>query len=354
MERLLWLFALLPMLAIAGWVYQWAGARRDRGRYIGRGRMVALGDGREVYVAEAGPEFADAEAATVVFESGIAATSQNWLQVQEQVAQYARTVSYDRAGLGWSSVSTSPRTPKNIARELREMLHTAGIEGPYVMVGHSFGGLVARRFAAEYADEVVGVVLVDPMRPEEWPPLNEAQRPGIDRGVRLAGYGVIVARLGLARLAITSLLCRSGQTSRFFSRAAGKGGAHVMDRVTCEVGKMPREVWPVVAAHWSTPKFYRGLQAHVHAVPQTVIEMQDAPPLHVPVVLLTPGDSEPLCEERLRQIGSEVRQVIAEKSGHWVHLDEPELVLKAIREMVERVWERRIAEEDFSSASRSF
>jgi len=338
MGRLLWLLALLALFPIAGWVYQYVGARKDRRRYISRGRMLKLADGREVYLAEMGPsgtgETARAGAVTVVFESGVAATSQNWLQVQEQVAQYARTVSYDRAGLGWSSASATARTPGNIARELRETLRAAGIEGPFVIVGHSFGGLIARRFAAEYADEVVGVVLVDPMRPEEWPPLNESARPSVDRGARLAGYGVIAARLGLARLGITSLLCRSGRASRMFSRAAGEGGAHVMGRITCEIGKMPREVWPVVAAHWSAPKYYRGLQAHVHAVPATVMEMQDAPPLDVPVVLLTPGDTEPLCEERLRRIGTEVRQVIAEKSGHWVHLDEPELVLAAIREMV--------------------
>ncbi len=340
MARLLWLFALLPvLLLIVGWAYQWIGERRDRRRYLDRGRMIDLGDGRQTYISEMGPDRrlnsvdGAAPAPTVIFESGIAATSQNWLQVQEQVAGYARAVSYDRGGLGWSSACASARTPTNIARELRHTLRQAGIPGPYVLVGHSFGGLVVRRYAALYPGEVAGVVLVDPMRAEEWPPVNETQRPLLERGVRLAGYGVPVARFGLARLATTSLLCRSGRASRAFSRAAGGGGAHVMERITCEVGKMPREAWPVVAAHWSTPKFYRGLAAHVRAVPASVDEMQEAEPLgDVPVVVLTPGNVEPLCCERLRQIGSDVRQVIAEKSGHWIHLDEPELVLEAIRD----------------------
>jgi pimeloyl-ACP methyl ester carboxylesterase len=110
-----------------------------------------------------------------------------------------------------------------------------------------------------------------------------------------------------------------------------------MERIVCEVGKMPPEVRPVVAAHWSNPKYYRGLVAHLDALPATVTEMHGANPLQgVPVVLLTPANAEPLCAERLRRISPGARQVIAEQSGHWVHLDEPELVLDTIRAMVEQ------------------
>jgi pimeloyl-ACP methyl ester carboxylesterase len=210
-------------------------------------------------------------------------------------------------------------------------------------VGHSFGGLVVRRYAAMFADEVAGVVLVDPMRTEEWPPVNESQRELLERGIRMAGYGIPVARFGLARLATTSLLCRSGKASRAFSRAAGNGGIHVMQRITCEVSKMPREVWPIVAAHWASPKYYRGLAAHLEAVPASVTEMQTAAGVEgMPVVLLTPGSAKPLSNDRLSHIGSGVRQVIAERSGHWVHLDEPELVLETIRAMVEQVSQTQV------------
>jgi pimeloyl-ACP methyl ester carboxylesterase len=346
MGRLLWLGWLLLVIAAVpavGMIYQWIGALNDRRRFLGLGRLVDVGNGRRMYVSDMGREMRDGP--TVIFESGIAATSQNWLRVQEVVAAHARAVSYDRSGLGWSSPSASERTPSNIARELREMLRHAKIPGPYVLVGHSFGGLVVQRYAAEYPDEILGVILVDPMRVEDWPPVNETQRAMLVRGTRMAGFGIPVARFGLARLATTSLLCRSGKLSRAFSRATAKhGGLLVLERITCEVGKMPRAVWPIVAAHWSRPEFYRGLVAHLDAVPASVAEMHGAQSVEgVPVVLLTPGNAKPFSGDDLRRIGPGARQVIARKSGHWIHLDEPELVVDTIRRMVEQVVPKRVS-----------
>jgi pimeloyl-ACP methyl ester carboxylesterase len=351
MLRLLAIFILLP---VAGWVYQRVGVWRDRRRYAGsgktaRGRMVEVGSGdaggRKAYVQEMGPEGADASSdvralPTVVFESGIAASSQNWCEMQRRVAEYARTVSYDRAGLGWSCESDCARTPANLARELRELLRVAGTAGPYVLVGHSFGGLIARRFAAEYADDVAGVVLVDPMRPEEWPPLDESRRATMERGAKFAGYGALAAHVGITRLGMRSMLCGKGWITGLMQRAAGKGGAHLAERITGEMAKMPREVWPIVAAHWSSPKFFRGFAAHIGAVPESVMEMWNAPPLGVPVTLVIQAEAKALDEAELARIGSNVRQVTAEKSGHWVHLDEPEVVLAAVREMLAAVTAR--------------
>lgn len=331
MVRLFWTLPLLAAAPLAGMIYQWMGARKDKRRFLGLGTMVDVGQGRRLFLSQMG------DGPAVIFESGIAATSQNWAQMQESVSAFALSVSYDRGGLGWSSESASERTPSNIVRELRALLQQAGIAAPYVLVGHSFGGLVVRHFAAEHPGEVAGVVLVDAMRTEDWPPVNEAQRAMLERGVRLTGIAATIARFGLARLATTSLLCRSGRLSRLLSRAAGNRAQHVLDRVSCEVGKMPREVRPIVAAHWSTPRFYHGVAAHVRAVPATVCEMHDAKPIEgVPVMVLTAGNAEPLSAEALRRIAPDARQVIAERSGHWIHLDRPDLVLEAIREVVQR------------------
>jgi pimeloyl-ACP methyl ester carboxylesterase len=330
MHYLLSITGLVAALIAAGFLYQWFGAHYDRLRYAGEGRCIDIGDGRRLYLLEKG-----SGDATVLFESGIAATNLNWCHIQEQVALLANTASYDRAGLGWSTPCRTARTPGNIAMELHELLEAAGIKPPYILVGHSFGGLVMRRFALLYPEEVSSIVLVDPMRCEEWPPLDPTKQATIDRGLKLSTYAIPIAKCGLARLAVTSLLCRSGRVAERLAGAAGAGGLHVLDRVRGEVSKMPREVWPIVAAHWSRPGYYKGMRSHVAAVPDSVREMQESEPIRgIPVLLLTPGKSMPLSEDCLRRIGDNVQQVIARDSAHWIHLDEPQLVIDSIQEML--------------------
>lgn len=317
------------LLGSVGFVYQCLGARLDRLRYARDGRWIDIGDRRKLYLLEKG-----SSGPTVLFEAGIAATNLNWCHIQETVSRFASTASYDRGGLGWSSKCRTARTPANIAAELHQLLAKAAIKPPYILVGHSFGGLVMRRFALNYPDEVSSVVLVDPMRCEEWPPMNPGKQAEIERGKRLSGVAIPIAHIGLARLAVTSLFCRSGRVAEQLAGAAGNGGKHVLARIKTEVGKMPQEVWPVVAAHWSRPAYYSGMRSHVEAVPDTVREMKDAGPIRdIPVLVLTPGKSTPLTDEQIARIGNRVKQVIAVKSAHWIHLDQPDLVIDSIRRM---------------------
>jgi pimeloyl-ACP methyl ester carboxylesterase len=330
MNIFLWFASSAVTLIGVGFLYQYIGGHYDRLRFAGRGRWVSIGRKYRLYLLEKG-----SGGPTVLFEAGIAATNLNWFYIQETVSRFTGTASYDRGGLGWSSPCRTARTPGNIALELHDLLETANIKPPYILVGHSFGGLVMRRFALLYPEDVQGIVLVDPMRCEEWPPLDSSKQFEIDRGRKLTRYAITIARFGIARLAVTTLLCRSGRISGQLARATGAGGRHVLGRVTEEVRKMPREIWPIIAAHWSRPSYYRGMCSHVEAVPDSVREMQDVGPIHdIPVLVLTPGKSTPLSVEGLDRIGDNVQQVIAEASAHWIHLDEPDLVIDSIREMV--------------------
>ncbi len=98
---------------------------------------------------------------TVVFESGIGQGKRNWAPVFNQVSEITQAVAYDRAGYGQSEVSELPRDGLQIVLELREMLRTEGIAPPYVLVGHSLGGTMVKLFAKTWPNEVAGVVLVD-------------------------------------------------------------------------------------------------------------------------------------------------------------------------------------------------
>ncbi len=91
-----------------------------------------------------------------------------WPRVLREIAKTTHIVMHDRAGLGWSSEPSTPRTSAEMARDLRRLLEHAGIAPPYLLVGHSIGGFNVRLFASEYAHEVAGMVLVDSSHPDQW------------------------------------------------------------------------------------------------------------------------------------------------------------------------------------------
>src|SRR5712671_2476307 len=143
------LLGTLALQVMAGAVYQAIGVWRDRRRFPPPGQLVRVNGGwMHIHATGEGTP-------TVVFESGMGASCLSWTLVQPQVAQFARAVSYDRAGHGWSDPAREPRTARQIAQELHTLLDATGLPGPYVLVGHSFGGYVNRAFAHLYRNEVV-------------------------------------------------------------------------------------------------------------------------------------------------------------------------------------------------------
>jgi len=99
---------------------------------------------------------------TVVLVGGLGDGLEIWKLVQPAVAQFARVVAYDRAGIGQSDPDSAPATPQREAAQLQTLLQNAGIKPPYVLVGHSIGGAYVRMFAGLYPGEVAGLVFVDP------------------------------------------------------------------------------------------------------------------------------------------------------------------------------------------------
>ncbi len=140
---------------IAALVYEKAAEAADAYRYPPMGKLVDIG-GRRLHLycsGSGGP--------TVVVESGRGSYSVDWVYVQPAVAQFARICTYDRAGYGWSDPNHAPRSMPEISEELFLLLERAKVPGPYVLVGHSMGGLIVRLFAERHPEVVVGMVLVD-------------------------------------------------------------------------------------------------------------------------------------------------------------------------------------------------
>jgi pimeloyl-ACP methyl ester carboxylesterase len=323
----------IAVLLGAGALYQWFGIRRDARLYPPPGQMAGIGDGNRIHLYSLG-----AGSPAVVLESGISATCLNWRGVQNTLASLTRVVAYDRAGLGWSDSTNTPRTPSQIAAELHAALDAAGIQPPWILAGHSFGGLVVRRFALSYPDEVAGLVLVDPLAPEEWSPLSERNRRILALGIRLARRGAFLARIGLVRAAVTLVMSGSRWLPKAIGRCTSGRGATAINRIVGEVGKMPREVWPMVAAQWAHPRSFLGMAAHFESLPESADEMMRTPPIEgIPVTVLTAGNNSPAPEEQIRAIATNVRHVVARGCGHWIHLDQPDLVVDAVRALVQTV-----------------
>jgi pimeloyl-ACP methyl ester carboxylesterase len=129
----------------------------------------------------------------VIFEGGFGVGIASWSTVQREVAAFAQTVSYDRAGLGQSDLGPKPRSAKQIATELHAALQKSGVKPPYLMVGHSFGGIYVRVFADMYPKEIVGIVLIDPSQESfnDWLRKNLPDRLKAEQSnIAKAGQGV--------------------------------------------------------------------------------------------------------------------------------------------------------------------
>jgi len=146
------------------------------------GALIRVG-GRNLFLSCTGVK-KPAVNVTVILEAGLGADHSSWALVQPRVAGFARVCSYDRAGLGQSDPAAIPRTSADVVQDLHQLLQNADETDPYLLVGHSFGGLHGRLFAHEYPDEVIGVVLVDAVHEEWWsraaallPPLSPNDSP---------------------------------------------------------------------------------------------------------------------------------------------------------------------------------
>ena len=317
----------IALLLAAGILFQAIGRASDVRRYPPIGRMVETG-GLRLHLVEAG-----SGSPTVVLEAGIAASSLSWSLVQPRVAQFARVLSYDRAGLGWSSLSPEPRTLRQSVDELHALLRAAAAPAPYLLVGHSYGGLLVRAYAARYPREVAGLVLVDPVSVDAWSVPSAAQLQTIRRGAALARRGALLARLGLVRFALHLLLAGGSRFPKWIARAAGGRGESVASRLVTEVRKLPPECWPMVRSHWCDPKCFLAMAAYLESLPENAAAL-DAAVSSAPLTILSAATATPAERKERDALASaapRATHLVVDGSGHWIPFDQPELVVQAIR-----------------------
>lgn len=275
----------------------------------------------------------------VILESGIAATALSWSYVQPLVAKFTRVLSYDRAGLGASTSCSIPRTIDQFIREFDALLMSAATPPPYVLVGHSFGGLLVRAYASLHPESVAGVVMVDPVSLEHWAGASDHELRRLAYGVRLSRRGAFLARLGVVRLALWLLATGGRQLPKLIARASAGKGTPAIDRLMGEVRKLPPDALPQLRAYWSRSKTFLSMAAHLESLPANARAALRMPvPPDIPLTILSAATASPAeLDERERWVRQNNRghHIRLENCGHWLHLELPEAVTAAVKDLVD-------------------
>jgi pimeloyl-ACP methyl ester carboxylesterase len=306
----------LFVVVVFGILYQIIGSWSDRKRYPRPGCMIG---GLHVHCS--------GEGRPVVLEAGIAASSVGWALVQRELSKCARVCSYDRPGFAWSPPSAHPRSPDQFVAELRAVVEHAG--KPAVLVGHSFGGLLVQLYAARYPRDVAGLVLVDPALLQEWADPSPGRLAMLRRGVTLSRRGAWLARVGFVRFTLMLLTRGVRPLAQFLGRASSGRGAPVTERIVGQVRKLPPELWPVVQSHWCRADCFVSMSEHLACLP-AIAAAVGAPPA-VPTVVISGAH---LTDEQMTEHRRSGRHVVAERSGHWVHLDRPDMIVEAVKSLL--------------------
>ena len=304
------------VLLLAGASYQFIATKIDERKYPPPGRLVDVGGYRlHLYCTGEGTP-------TVVMDAGLGGGVLDWSTVQPEVSRFARVCTYDRAGVAWSDSGVRPRTSRQVITELHALLGNAGERAPYVLVGHSIAGIHVQLYASQYPDEVAGVVLVDSSHedqltrkgmtriPSFYPPLIKAVSP----------FGVV----------------------------------RLLDLVGTPSTNLPSRVVAKRASIYSHTRSMYSYADEISAIPVSMEQLREAPMRlgDRPLIVLTRGMKEAnqagspeaaeLAEKAWAELQADLarrsssgKQIIAEKSGHYIQFDQPELVIDAIRQVVE-------------------
>lgn len=318
--------AVVVVVALLGVIYQAGASARDERRHPSPGVLLDVG-GRNLHLWCSG-----SGSPTVVLESGLGGFSHDWSHLQPVIADQTRVCSYDRAGYGWSDSSDEPRGSTKVATDLRALLAEAGEEGPFIIVGHSIGGLHARSFARQYPGEVGAVVLVDSshenqgLRLTMLDPLDEATRSGLQTCDRLSPFG--------------------------FLRLLGAHGGAIPDSL--DISGDTRAAWQ---SRLNQTRFCATVLAELDAIEADIT--QPSPPADlgdIPLIVLSSGIGATIEDAvdgvteadlaEANRVMAELHSELAELStnsthrvipdaGHYIHWDDPEAVTAAIGDAID-------------------
>ena len=274
----------------------------------------------------------------VIFENGSGDFSFIWDLVQPAVSKSTTTVSYDRAGFAWSEEGPFPRTGRQIAYELHEALHHAGIKSPYILVGQSFGGFLVRTFARYYPKEVAGMVLVDA--------LNENEK------IKINNQAVRIREMAKGR---TEPPVQTGAIHMDTSSAKENNPLTSNTSLEPPLNRLPPEDQKMQLWAQTQFNYFKSASSEMDWSPEDVADMykHKGNPNYklgdIPLIVIAKGkgyysglpDSTELEKTRLAlqneltHLSTNGKLIIDKNSGHNIHLEDPATVIRAIEEVLQ-------------------
>ncbi|MDP7640388.1 MAG: alpha/beta hydrolase, partial [Candidatus Hydrogenedentes bacterium] len=231
---------------------------------------------------------------------------------------------YDRAGLGWSDPAPSPSTPDSMIRDLKTLLDALQIDGPYVFVGHSMGGYLARLFQAWHPEIVQGMVLVDAAHERLTESLPAESRRRMDRKRLMARALAAVSHVGATRIGL-----------HFFG-----------DRFLAPNSALAVRELAVQRSSYTTPKFMSAAANEFRVIDELARQAgaTRGEAWTIPIAVVTPGvhpdlPKWPEYQRDLATLSTDSEYLLAEGSGHNVHLDQPGRVIEATINIVKKIRE---------------
>ncbi len=332
-EIIVWVAGLTLLGTMLGVVYQALGTRRDGRVYPPLGRLVDVGTHR-LHIIESG-----SGSPTILLEAGLMSTVLSWTELQRALSGSFRVVSYDRAGLGWSDSGPMPRTADRIVDELHTLLDRAAIPPPYILVGHSFGGLTMPLFAARFPDEVAGMVLVDPVAPAEWNPPTEHDRRLTRIGAKVCRRAALLARFGVIRFVAFLLTAGGKRAASHLVRLISRGTPADAGTVSSPwFSALPANEKAMASVFWVQPKFALTIASQLENLPVSAASVgQFSNFSDKPVVILsarTAPEHRRIEHASMAERLPQGEHVLAENSNHWIMQEDPDLVIRAIEKVV--------------------